>query len=95
MLFRSGRLFVATDYRPRPKRWVANLDANPRARIGLAGKVYPVTVSRVTDPTTWDRITARYPEKYAKDFAAYGDKLDFPRPGEPRTGDVFELVSAP
>ena len=38
----DSRLFIATDYRPRPKRWVANLDADPNARIGLAGKLYRV-----------------------------------------------------
>ncbi len=91
----DGRLFVATDFRPRPKRWVANLDADPHGRIGLAGKLYPVRASRVTDPALWDRVTQRYPEKYAQDLAAYGDKLDFPKPGEPRAGDLFELVSAP
>jgi hypothetical protein len=91
----DGRLFIATDFRARPKRWVANVDADPRARIGLGGKIYPVRLSRVTDPVLWDRITSRYPEKYARELAAYGEVLDFPKPGEPRTGDVFELVSAP
>jgi len=91
----DGRLFIATDYRPRPKRWVANLDADPKARIGLAGKLYRVRASRVSDPALWDRVTSRYFEKYARDFAEYGDELDFPKPGEPRAGDVFELVSGP
>ncbi len=91
----EGRLFIATDFRPRPKRWVANVDANPRARIGLRGKIYPVRLSRVTDPALWDRVTSRYSEKYARELASYGDVLDFPKPGEPRSGDVFELVSAP
>jgi hypothetical protein len=88
----DGRLFVANDNRTRPKRWVANLDRDRRARIAIAGRVYPVRAQRVVDPALWDRVTARYPVKYA---AEIGDYVDFPKPGERDTGEVFELRSEP
>jgi hypothetical protein len=86
----DGRLFVATDNRGRPKRWVANLDRDPRARLAIDGRVYPLRARRVTDPALWDRVTAAYPEKYA---AEIGDYVDFPKPGERDVGEVFELSS--
>ena len=37
------------------KRWSAAVLENPTARLRAAGRVYPVTVTRVTDPATLDR----------------------------------------
>jgi hypothetical protein len=86
----DGRLFVAGDNRGTRKRWVANLDRDPRARLAIGGRVYPLRARRVTDPVLWDRVTARYPVKYA---AELGDYVDFPKPGERDRGEVFELYS--
>lgn len=37
------------------KRWSTAVLKNPAARLRAAGNVYPVTVTRVTDPATLDR----------------------------------------
>jgi hypothetical protein len=37
------------------KRWSTAVLANPEARLRAGGIVYPVTVTRVTDPATLDR----------------------------------------
>jgi len=37
------------------KRWSTAVLENPQARLRAAGVVYPVTVTRVTDPATLDR----------------------------------------
>jgi hypothetical protein len=86
----EGRLFVATDNRGLRKRWVANLEGDPHARIGIEGRVYPVLARRVVEHALWDRVTAAYPVKYA---AAIGDYVDFPKPGAYGVGEVFELSS--
>ena len=54
------------------KRWSAAVLENPIARLRAAGNVYPVTVTRVTDPATLDRAWIARAEKL-------GRPIDIPR----------------
>jgi hypothetical protein len=84
------KLYVATDSRSR-KRWVAQIEASPSARVGIAGRTYPVRARRVQKPDEWDAVMAAYGRKYAGQIARY----DFPKAGDTSSGRVFELLSAP
>lgn len=86
----DGKLYVATDSRSR-KRWVAQIERNPSARVGIAGRTYPVRARRVQKPEEWDAVMAAYGRKYAGQIARY----DFPKAGDMASGRVFELASAP
>ena len=50
----SGELFLSCASCD-GKRWSTAALANPEARLRAAGIVYPVTITRVTDPATLDR----------------------------------------
>src|SRR5262245_23686334 len=55
----DGRLFIATDYRPRPKRWVANLDADPSPSTATSSTSRSrARTSPGSDPALWDRVTS-------------------------------------
>jgi len=84
------KLYVATDSRSR-KRWVTQIERDPSARVGIAGRTYPVRPRRVQKPEEWDAVMAAYARKYAGQIANY----DFPKAGNTASGRVFELVSAP
>jgi len=84
------KLYVATDGRSR-KRWVTEIERDPVARVGIAGRTYPVRARRVQKPEEWDAVTAAYGRKYSGQIGSY----DFPKPGNTASGRIFELVTAP
>ena len=87
----GGRLYVATDSSARPKRWVRELEADPRARVGIRERVYPVGARAVRDSVEWGAVTAAFASKYAQSIGKY----DFPRAGDMSRGRIFELQSHP
>ena len=84
------KLYVATDGRSR-KRWVTQIERDPSARVGIAGRTYPVRARRVQKPEEWDAVMAAYGRKYSGQIGSY----DFPKPGNTASGRIFELVTAP
>ena len=86
----DGKLYVATDGRSR-KRWVTQIEREPSARVGIAGRTYPVRARRVQRPEEWDAVMAAYARKYSGQIANY----DFPKAGNTASGRIFELTSAP
>lgn len=85
----DGRLYIATDSSTRPKRWVRELEQGFVARVGIAGRAYPVKARHVTDAGEWDAVVAAYARKYARQIARY----DFPRAGDLTRGRIYELAS--
>jgi len=45
-------------------RWVENLLADPRARVRVAGKLYPLAAVRVVEPAEFARFADAYKKKY-------------------------------
>jgi hypothetical protein len=87
----GGKLYVATDDGRERKRWVANVDRDPEARIGVRERTYPVRVRPVRAPDEWDTVMSAFRDKYRGQVTKY----DFPRVGDTSSGRVFELVSRP
>jgi len=44
--------------------WVLHIEADPRVRVRVEGKLYEATASRVTDQDEFDRFSDAYHEKY-------------------------------
>ena len=44
--------------------WIENIDANPDVRLGVAGKIYELTASRVTDPDVFEKFAQAWEAKY-------------------------------
>lgn len=66
-----------------PKRWSSLVERNPDARIRLDGRVYPVSVSRVTDPAEADRSwAARLVKLSDSDVPGSGTPVGTPRPSD-------------
>ena len=69
----SGGLYIGS-YGDQKKRWEKNIARNPEARLAIAGKIYAVTVTPVTDRALIDALHATYTQKY--DMAeVFGDDL--------------------
>ena len=45
-------------------RWVENILADPRVRVRVAGKLYPLTAVRVEDPAEFATFADAYKKKY-------------------------------
>ena len=83
------RLFVVSAYMNSPvggiwKKWPAEMEKDPRARIRIDGKRYERTVKRTHDPVVIAAINSEIGRKYGQ----------APSPDADQTGDVwyFELV---
>ena len=85
----AGRLYVATDDGREKKRWVAHLDRDPDARVGMRKATYRVRARPVHEQREWDMVMTAFGRKYGAQLARY----DFPRVGHLGSGRVFELVS--
>ncbi len=70
---RSGELYIGS-YGDQKKTWEKNVARNPEARLAIAGKIYAVTVTPVTDRALIAALHATYTQKY--DMAeVFGDDL--------------------
>jgi hypothetical protein len=70
---RSENLYIGS-YGDKKKTWEKNVARNPEARLAIAGKIYEVTVTPVTDRVLIDALHATYTQKY--DMAeVFGDDL--------------------
>ena len=70
---RSGKLYIGS-YGDQKKTWEKNVARSPEARLAIAGKIYEVTVTPVTDRALIDALHATYTQKY--DMAeVFGDDL--------------------
>lgn len=47
------------------KRWVRNLLADPRARVEIGGRIYPVRATRVTERLPGEPVARAFLRKYA------------------------------
>ena len=69
----SGKLYIGS-YGDQKKTWEKNVARNPEARLAIAGKIYEVTVTPVTDRALVEALHAAYTQKY--DMAeVFGDDL--------------------
>jgi hypothetical protein len=69
----DGALYIGS-YGDEKKRWERNLARNPEARLRIAGKIYQVRVTPVTDRDLIDALDAAYVQKY--DMAeVFGDEI--------------------
>ena len=69
----SGKLYIGS-YGDQKKRWEKNIARNPEARLAIAGKIYEVTVTPVTDRALIDALHATYTQKYDMS-EVFGDDL--------------------
>jgi hypothetical protein len=85
----DGKLYVATDDGRERKSWVAQIDRDPSARVGIRKLTYPVRARPVREQAEFDRVMAAFAKKYGSKLAKY----DFPKAGDMKSGRVFELAS--
>lgn len=81
------RLFIATG--STPKTWVRLLERNRNARVGIAGRSYPVRAKPIRQTDLWNAVVGAYERKYPKKYEEYG----FPRRGDPKSGRIYELIT--
>jgi hypothetical protein len=83
MATREGDALYISCSQCEPKRWSRMAMRNPEARIRLDGRVYPVHVSRVTDPAEADRSWAARLEKLSlSSVPGSGTPVGMPRPAD-------------
>lgn len=46
--------------------WIENMELDPRARVGIEGRLYDVKAARVTEAAEFSRFAERYAEKYGR-----------------------------
>jgi hypothetical protein len=85
----DGRLYVAVYQKDASLRWARLLQRDPRARIRLEGKLYPVVASSVHDSATWEAALEAMQAKYRNKLSPY----EYPRSDDTSVGYVFELRS--
>lgn len=69
----DGQLFIGS-YGEEKKTWERNVARYPDARLRVAGKIYTVRITAVSDPALITSIDAAYTQKY--DMAeTFGDEL--------------------
>ncbi len=78
----GGELFLMARHAPR-KRWIQNLLADPRARLEIDGRIYPVRTERVLDEAGERAVARGFLRKYV------GIEVDDARAlgGAPEAGD--------
>ena len=59
----NGELYIGS-YADEKKHWENNVVRNPAARLRIAGKLYDVTVTPVTNAQATTEIDAQYTKKY-------------------------------
>ncbi len=69
----DGKLYVGS-YGDEKKAWEKNIARNPEARLRIAGKIYPVKLTPVTDPDLTDALHAAYAQKYDM-VEVFGDEI--------------------
>jgi hypothetical protein len=62
----EGRLYIPSRH-PEKKRWVQNVQEDPRVRVRVAGKIYVGRASRVTDPAEIEAVVPALLRKYDLD----------------------------
>ena len=69
----DGKLYVGS-YGDQKKAWEKNIARNPEARLRIAGKIYQVKLTPVTDPDLTDALHAAYAQKYDM-VEVFGDDI--------------------
>ena len=69
----DGKLYVGS-YGDQKKAWEKNIARNPEARLRIAGKIYRVKLTPVTDPDLTDALHAVYAQKYDM-VEVFGDDI--------------------
>ena len=69
----NGELYIGS-YADEKKRWEKNVARNPAARLQIAGKLYDVTVTSVTNAQATTEIDAKYTKKYNME-EVFGENL--------------------
>lgn len=59
----DGELYIGS-YGDQKKAWEKNVERDPEAELAIAGKLYPVTVTPVTEPGRIEALDAAYAQKY-------------------------------
>lgn len=92
MATEEGELYLSCS-RCEPKRWSRMARRDPEARVRLDGLVYPVLVTRVTDPTEADRSwDARLAKLASSSVPGSGTPEGTPRPPDDEWW-TFRVVS--
>jgi hypothetical protein len=69
----DGKLYVGS-YGDQKKAWEKNIARNPEARLQIAGKIYQVKLTPVSDPDLTDALHAAYAQKYDM-VEVFGDDI--------------------
>jgi hypothetical protein len=69
----SGNLYIGS-YGDKKKTWEKNVARNPEVRLAIAGKIYEVAVTPVTDRALVDTLDDAYTQKYEM-AEVFGDDL--------------------
>ena len=69
----DGELYVGS-YGDEKKAWEKNIARDPEARLRIAGKIYQVKLTPVTDPDLTDALHAAYAQKYDM-VEVFGDDI--------------------
>ncbi len=74
----NNQLYIPTSLilgaeNPQERDWVQHVLANPNVRLGIADKIYPVQLQRITDQTTITAVKQILLAKYAEDTSAQSD----------------------
>ncbi len=69
----DGKLYVGS-YGDQKKAWEKNIARNPEARLRIAGKIYQVKLTPVSDPNLTDALHAAYAQKYDM-VEVFGDDI--------------------
>ena len=59
-----GNLYVSSTREP---RWLAHIEADPRVRMKIDGKLYELLATRTTDIEEMEAVSAAYAAKYQQD----------------------------
>lgn len=59
----GGKLYLMAR-RGGEKRWVRNVMADPRARLRIGGRIYPVRITRLTEPLPGEPVARAFLRKY-------------------------------
>ena len=64
--FRVGDALYVPSRNPRGKRWVGNVERDPRVRLRIGDRVYERTAVRVTDPALTEALFGALATKYQR-----------------------------
>ena len=83
----DGHLYIPSRHAPN-KRWVKNVLADPRVRLGIGDRIYEGRAERVTDPVEAEAVSRKFLRKYVGIEAEHVRALS----GEPGPGDDRALL---